>query len=241
MHQVLRAIDGYSYTSYQDRALDADLLGLARAPEPEVSRAACLAYAHLEPWRVPHAELLERARDPELAPELRQAALLGFSYGPDPIVNLTLLEVAGDPGDPTWPAAVSRLGDIGDATAAGRLSLLDRTGLSAEYRSLLEAELGRIQERESALDAHPTAFAGSVRRMLERAAYAGLQGDLAGISYRSWAFERVLSRAQVPEVRAVLLELRATYEPGPELEDQAVRAELRDWVRRHADLAFSGS
>lgn len=113
-HQVLRAIQGLLNGRVFDPKRVDQLLALAAHGDAEIQRAALLAFTRFDPERIPFRRLLAMAeRDGDLQ-EMREAALLAFSYSNHPKVFHELHDIALDTRNDLWEAAMSRLRDLGD-------------------------------------------------------------------------------------------------------------------------------
>ncbi len=246
--QVLRAIDAYARFWAHTFPWNERLAAFALDPDPLVAQRACLAYAHFEPERVPCDALLRIVDDPTRPDAVREAALLGFSYGPEPRVWVELHRVARDPEHAAWKAAVSRLGDLGNAFTLEHLAHLTYARLSVDAevmseleRSLLRAELDRVRQREKALDADPESFARRVVPLFERSAWAQLAASPAEDELRAWTLATAAAWAAREPVRATLEALAASYEGDVPAGEVRLFGPIAERVRRYAADALAAS
>jgi hypothetical protein len=214
------------------------VLALASAADADVRRAAYLAFCAWDPREVPVDELLRRALDPAREPVERELALLAYSYGPRPRIAVELHDFARDPAQPCWPAALARLGELGDGFTLRQLDGLDPGALSPEQRAILERERGRMAERERVLEASLREHPAAVRELLERTAWADLSCHRLEGELGEWTRATLGRWRETPEIRAALLELARGYEPEPWLESGLLFGSLRERVRSYAQDAL---
>lgn len=251
---VVRALEGYGHLGVHTGELAERVQVLSEHADERVALAARLAYTHFAPSEVPWRLLAEQARRADDADALRQAALLGFSYGPHNVVYVALSEIALLERDsPLWVAAISRLGDLGDAFVAEALaSVLDGLPLGSGERTLVEGELALIRDR---IELDPLQGPGTgptpdhmtilelpgvpEQRALERLAWAGLSGSALEPSLRAWTLEELTRRARRDErVRGVLRALAAEYVVPAGVEAGADLGGIEPRVRADAELVL---
>jgi hypothetical protein len=151
VQQVVRAVRGYAVAGRPGEPWEPRLAALTRHANAAVRREAYLAFTHRKFAPLPRAGVLKVINDPEEHATVREAAALAFSYDDHPSVYAELHPLAADPAHPAWPAAVSRLGDLGDGFTLARLEGL--TELSPAPRRLVTASVRRIRDVLAAQEA----------------------------------------------------------------------------------------
>lgn len=239
-HQVLRAIEGYAGLRRHGTALDAALVRLLAHEDDELASAAALAFSHFQPDEVPWEELRRTLRDDSIEVSRREAALLGLSYAPRAIAYVELHEIVSNPDHPLWAAALSRLGDLGDAFTLEHLRPLSQTRLLPEHGRQLLNEMERIVERVVAREQSVERVLAHLQPTLEAAAWARvIQSPLASaLSGRARA--ACESAAQSVEGRARVEQLKGAYVPGAEFAPGDRTDALRDEVRALAREGLGG-
>jgi hypothetical protein len=236
VHQVLRTIDAFVASRIRDEVFLAQLRKLTRHKDLEVRRRALLAHAHFESKHIPHEEFLRVSDDKSESPLIREAAFLGASYSGHPAIYARLHNLAVQPSDPAWKAAVSRLGDIGDAFTLRHLEALTEK-CSAQERGFIEKEIARVRERVESQRAYG-AIGVDVQTMLERAAWVDLQCDSLESTLVRWTLETIHRHAKAPEVREKLAKIREEY--VPRWKGKTLFGTLEDRVRNYAGLILDG-
>ncbi len=228
-HQVERALHALEATTLRGAQERAVLLDLARHPSEGLARAALLAFTHFDPHEVPDEALLSTARGTVLAPALRADAFLASTYGYAPRVFARLHELALDPSDEHWSAALDRLGELGHGFTLEHLEGLRGAPLSAAQQAELDATLAALRGRAPALDRELGRWLPS---WLELAAYADIQCAPIEAGLVRWTLDTVRAQLGDAEVRAELTLLRDSYESKQEVETLA--GTLTDRVRLYA-------
>jgi hypothetical protein len=118
VHQVLRAIKALVQSGRCREPWIGKLLQLTKHTDPEVRQAAFLAFAdfgnELDPKNSPIDDFRKVMDDAKETAAIRESALMAFSSISHPQVYVRLHELALETDHPAWPAAISRLNDIGD-------------------------------------------------------------------------------------------------------------------------------
>lgn len=251
--QRLRAIEGAVYHHQVRRAIAAlrvlravgpdvvdGLVLAALGAEPSIAREACLAFGHLPSRDVPMDVLLALAEDTDRDATVRDAAFLAATYGPRIPVYVTLHEVVRDPGHPSWEAALSRLAERGDGFTLRWLADLDTGFLSSTRRLQFELTLETVRALAAAqlsADVWQSDQGRVAATLLERAAYADLEGSPVAGALVEWTIE-FLRGLPAPDPVPVLpgdpdydvpSDLADRFAPG---EFEARAAALRERVTR---------
>ncbi len=153
-HQVARTIDAVIISGRRDEKLLKQVRDLINHDNTMISQTALLAFSYLAP-NLPKSDRLDDflsiVDDADARPELRESALMGYSFHRHPAVELTLLKIAADPAHPAWKAAVSRLGDIGHDFTMDLLKNSVPATLDAEHKKILDESLKRLQAAKASI------------------------------------------------------------------------------------------
>jgi len=233
VHQVLRAIEGLVRKKTRDEVSLEKLFLLTKHPNVAIRRQAFLAYTHFPSELIPHEPFLAVVHENKELLAMRQAALLAASYSLHPEVSLTLLDLALQPQHPAWRAAVSRLGDVGDEIALQFLDDLAAADIAAGDVPFLRTETKRLRDRVKQQETRGHFLtANSLRRRLERAAWADLGCHLLEGRLVSRTLESVRQHVKDPKVLAELEKLRTSY--VPQWTDKTRFSSLQARVREYA-------
>jgi len=213
LHQVLRTIQAFSNSSVREEPWIGRLVKLTRHRDARVRRTSFLAFSHVPGPLIPFREFLTVARSPA-EDEDRRAALMAASFSDQPEVWTLLHQIAHDPLDPTWPVAVSRLGDLGNGFTVTWFEQLPpavarRDAVVTAVQAIRARDAARRVEEQPALAViflRRAAWAETVRNPLREAL---VQWTLAQV--RNW----LANEAVATQVRDL------AQEPG-----------LRDLIRR---------
>ncbi|MEM7391824.1 MAG: hypothetical protein AAF492_05700, partial [Verrucomicrobiota bacterium] len=194
LEMVRRAVHGIVVRGAFEEAWMNRLKALTRHKTASIRQAAYLGYSYLPARLIPMADFLQVVEDGKESKANREAALLAYSYGYDYEVYSTLYRIAHDREHAAWPAAVSRLGDIGDdyifESYRGKKSTPEERGM-----------LNRIEERLKQTTARTVAT--KVTTILRRVAWAEMQNLPTAKVMENWAVDYLREYADTPEVADV--------------------------------------
>ena len=188
---------------------------LTRHRDARVRRAACLAFSHVPSEQIPYREFLAVARSPA-EDEDRRAALMAASFATVPEVWLLLHQLAKDPLDPTWPVAVSRLGDVGNGFTVAWLEALP---LELGQRTEIQSTLQMVRCREASRN--PVELPLHAETCLRRAAWAETSKHPLAPRLAEWTLTQLREWQTTPAV-------------ANHLQSLAEDPQLRDLLRRAA-------
>jgi hypothetical protein len=155
LRQISRGIQGWATSQRWGSPWAQKVVNLIEDVDWRIAESACLSFTHGKNHAVPMGGLWNVAQDENKDQRLREAALLGWSYGSWGEVFTTLHEIAGVPDHALFMPAVSRLGELGNGWTIELLeeySLLKgvkgrRGRLSGERRKMVQQELKILQDR----------------------------------------------------------------------------------------------
>lgn len=150
IHQVHRAIHAVTANGRRSRSVVDKVRDLTRSSVQSVRIHALLAFSQYAPdlsGTEQFADFESMVDDENEPSEIREAALMGWSFHGHPSVTLKLYDVASDASHGAWKAAVSRLGDVGADYAIKLLGDLDRSDFNDEQLKILDDAVARITVR----------------------------------------------------------------------------------------------
>jgi hypothetical protein len=232
VHQVLRAIKALVQSGRCREPWIGKLLQLTKHTDPEVRQAAFLAFAdfgnELDPKNSPIDDFRKVMDDAKETAAIRESALMAFSSISHPQVYVRLHELALETDHPAWPAAISRLNDIGDEFTLEHLNRLDKTKLPAKNAAILEKTRGDLKKWVEDPQRGRDVSHGSVARRLERAAWAEYTKSPVQKTLTPWTksfFVNQPDDAFVENLEKVQKEYEPTYSaPDPKALTHLVRA-----------------
>lgn len=148
--QVIRAIQAVPISGRRDAELLQRLRLMTKHADRQVRQAAYLSHTYLMRSMKPTQtfdDFLETIHNQQEHFTVREAAVMAFSYHRHPSVLLTLHDIAADPDHVCWNAAVSRLGDLGEALSITLLEPLLTAERSPAQQKLLRDSLQRLRAR----------------------------------------------------------------------------------------------
>jgi hypothetical protein len=230
-HQVLRALKGLVQSGRYREPWLGKVVQLSRHPHPEVRQAAFLACAdigdYFDPKKSPIAGFRQVMDDPKESASIRESALMAFSSIHHPQVYVRLHEIALETTHPAWPAAVSRLNDLGNEFTLEHLKRVDKAKLPARNAAVLEATLGAIQKWVDDPQRSRNVSQAFVELWLERAAWAEYTGSPLRLTLTPWIktyFANQPDDKYVPHLQQV----KKDYKPGQPVPDpEALTRQVR--------------
>lgn len=195
VHQVERAIDGVVARALFDDPWRAQVLRLARHPEPRVALAALRAFTKFAAEQVPWQELRELAADERVATTVRELAAFAMTYTSAAEAWFVAHDWASS-GDPVaTPRLRARLVEIGDAFTA---TLFDKLELPPAERPLRDLQIKGLRLGQE--DRRTKLGQVYVPALLARAAFA--ERD-ARADYLAWALEQLRALSWTGDLAAI--------------------------------------
>jgi hypothetical protein len=216
VHQVQRAIKGFLQSGKYREPWLGKMLKLTRHPQPQVRQAAYLAFTQLEHALDPKNNPIEEFRrvmdDPKETPAIREGALMAFSYLRHPQVFVRLHELALEPANPVWRAAVSRLDSVGNEFTLKHLGRVGKAKLSDKDAAVLEETRKQLQRWADDPNRGPRLNAWSAVALLEYAAWAEAAKSPLAKTLGVWTLGYVVLHAG-PTVVERLEQVQKEYQP----------------------------
>lgn len=217
-HQVIRSISAAIISGRRSKELQQRIRTLINHPNEPVRIEALLAFSFLLPANRTDRvdDFLKIIDDENESVAVREAALLAVSYQDHPYLLLKLHGIAANPEHPTWKAAVSRLGDLGQGFTVGILQDVMKQDLTTDQVKLVGNSLGRIIVRESttAPNYH------SIARLISLVALAEAEGDAHAARIRNWvlahcesASEKTMSKLKAKYASSIWLGAERYWQP----------------------------
>ena len=198
-------------------------------PDAGIRQSAILAYSKIGPDRVLEA-LIHIARDASQPKQVRESAALSASFSHHPRAWIFLHEVALDPTKDHWSAAISRLGDVGDAFTVELLSRrIDAKTLDTQQRKTLYSNLARIEGPllpEKTEDIHKRA-----RQLVERQAWGRVDGSMIGAELRTWILVGLRAEMSREILRVSIASMRDRFKVQARCRDDDERSRVSDLAR----------
>jgi hypothetical protein len=205
--QVVRAIRGYVTFGQPAAEWDGKLRALMRHANVAVRREAYLAFTHAVVGKLDPGPIVTVIDDANEHGTVREAAALAFSYADHPMVYVTLHRIARDVAHPAWPAAVSRLGDLGDGFSLSLFEDLKHPRASqdkilADARERVLARVANEKANMASGQFPPDSAEIVMFKRLARAAWAEAGKDPLAAELLEWAkTETAAQVAAHPTVR----------------------------------------
>lgn len=231
-HQVLRALGGLRHARLPSAPWADRVLAWIDHPEVRIRRSARLALGEFATAERVRSALLRRAREGQ-QPSDQEVALLAFSYAAHPEVDIVLHEIAADPSHGAWRAAVSRLGERGDAFTLQYFGSRPPASLDAEQRAFWGEHWQAIVQR-CAPPQEPADLIARLQPCLERAAFADIHCHPLESALVPWTRQTLALWCLEPEVAAAMRRLAERYVPAPGIQDETRWSSLQDRVRKYA-------
>jgi hypothetical protein len=156
-----------------------------------------------------------------------------------PAEYVRLHNIASDPRDSGWGAAVRELAVVGDAYTLTQLRSVARSALTPADEATLDATIAALAAGPGAASGPPSA--AEIQTRLERAAWADLLCDRCESTLVPWATKSISDFATDPHVRATLEHLRDGYEPSAGIEPPSQWGHLSERVRGYARKILQGN